>query len=512
MIALVMQSLDNSITTFPKKTRRGWVMTSRQGHGQPNPTWIPAGNEVVRRLARLMGGHGRGTIGEPFNRPMTAHFIGGCTIGDSPETGVVDAYQRVYGYPGLHIADGSAISANLGVNPSLTITAQAERAMSFWPNKGEEDPRPALGTAYRRWRPSRRARRSSRTPPRGPCGCPSSASAETFGPCRESVAGGRNHRPAGSLCDRTGRQLPRRPDRPRSPAEGSGPVRARPPSLPGRALIWRSGPNAGLRRGGPMLVGPPRRRRPARHALDSGRGGTRSGPRRRLRGAVRPAHRPAGPGGPGLLRDRAAHDAGRGDAGAGAQGDHPVRRTVVGLRGGCARRRPGDLRGQGPGLRHVLRLPADGARARRRRRAHRGAGVRPDPGPGRRARRAPRGPARCPHRLDVPRRLGGGGARRLHGAGVDRRDPGGGLRGPRPAARGRPVAPRGAAHRARPARPRALPAPDRRLPPDLDDGQHRRGAGRADPRADRRGGPGHLRSLRWGGLRRRRGGRAARHR
>ena len=82
--------------------------------------------------------------------PMTAHFIGGCAIGDSPETGVVDPYQRVYGYDGLHVVDGSAVSANLGVNPSLTITAQAERAMAFWPNKGEADPRPELGAAYRR--------------------------------------------------------------------------------------------------------------------------------------------------------------------------------------------------------------------------------------------------------------------------------------------------------------------------------------------------------------------------
>lgn len=153
IIALVMQSLDNSITTFPKKTPFGWVMSSRQGHGKPNPTWIPAGNEAVRRMARIMGGTEGGSIGEPFDRPLTAHFIGGCTIGDSVETGVIDPYQRMYGYPGLHVVDGSAVSANLGVNPSLTITAQAERAMAFWPNKGEADHRPPLGAAYERIAP-----------------------------------------------------------------------------------------------------------------------------------------------------------------------------------------------------------------------------------------------------------------------------------------------------------------------------------------------------------------------
>jgi cholesterol oxidase len=100
-----------------------------------------------------MGGTPGGSIGEPFNMPMTAHFIGGAVIGTSPEHGVVDGYQRVYNYPGLHIADGSAISANLGVNPSLTITAQAERAMSFWPNKGEADSRPPLGSDYERLAP-----------------------------------------------------------------------------------------------------------------------------------------------------------------------------------------------------------------------------------------------------------------------------------------------------------------------------------------------------------------------
>jgi cholesterol oxidase len=154
VIALVMQSRDNSITTFTRPGRFGRrVLTSRQGHGEPNPTWIPVANQVARRMAEIMGGTPGGSIGEPLDMPLTAHFIGGCTIGDSPDTGVVDPYQRVYGHPGLHVADGSAISANLGVNPSLTITAQAERAMAFWPNRDEPDPRPALGGPYHRISP-----------------------------------------------------------------------------------------------------------------------------------------------------------------------------------------------------------------------------------------------------------------------------------------------------------------------------------------------------------------------
>jgi cholesterol oxidase len=155
VIALVMQSIDNSITTFTRRSRLTGrrYLTSRQGHGAPNPTWIPVGNEAVTKMAEIVGGTAGGSIGEPFNRPLTAHFIGGCTIGDGPETGVVDAYQRMYGHPGLHVVDGSAISANLGVNPSLTITAQAERAMAFWPNKGEADPRPDLGSTYQRLEP-----------------------------------------------------------------------------------------------------------------------------------------------------------------------------------------------------------------------------------------------------------------------------------------------------------------------------------------------------------------------
>jgi cholesterol oxidase len=152
VIALVMQSVDNSITTYTKKipfTRKRYL-SSEQGHGKPNPTWIPVGNDAVRRMAATIGGRPGGSIGEPFNRPLTAHFIGGCAIGPDDEHGVIDPFQRVHNYPGLHVVDGSAISANLGVNPSLTITAQAERAMAYWPNKGETDHRPAPGTPYQR--------------------------------------------------------------------------------------------------------------------------------------------------------------------------------------------------------------------------------------------------------------------------------------------------------------------------------------------------------------------------
>ncbi|MET0951863.1 MAG: GMC family oxidoreductase, partial [Aeromicrobium sp.] len=126
IIALVMQTHDNSITTNTKRGLTGRrKLTSRQGHGAPNPAFIPPAHEAVQRMAASMEGTPGGTIGEPFNVPLTAHFMGGCAIGDSPETGVIDPYQRLYGHPGLHVIDGSAISANLGVNPSLTITAQA---------------------------------------------------------------------------------------------------------------------------------------------------------------------------------------------------------------------------------------------------------------------------------------------------------------------------------------------------------------------------------------------------
>ncbi|MGQ2910209.1 GMC oxidoreductase [Aeromicrobium sp.] len=154
IIALVMQTHDNSITTYTKRNLLGRkVLTSRQGHGAPNPAFIEPGHVAVQRMAEHMGGTPGGTIGEPFNVPLTAHFMGGACIGDSPETGVIDPYHRLYGYEGLHVVDGSAISANLGVNPSLTITAQAERAMAYWPNRGETDVRPAVGEGFRSMEP-----------------------------------------------------------------------------------------------------------------------------------------------------------------------------------------------------------------------------------------------------------------------------------------------------------------------------------------------------------------------
>jgi cholesterol oxidase len=148
IIVLVMQSLDNSLTVSRKKGRWRDKLVSQQGHGEANPTWIPVGNEVARRLADRINGVAGGSIGEMGNVPMTAHIIGGAPIGVTADEGVVDPWQRLHGYEGLHVTDGAAVTANLGVNPSLTITAQAERAMAFWPNKGDPDPRPESGSPY----------------------------------------------------------------------------------------------------------------------------------------------------------------------------------------------------------------------------------------------------------------------------------------------------------------------------------------------------------------------------
>jgi cholesterol oxidase len=145
-VLLTMQSHDNSITVSPGRTGR---LTSRPGPGVPSPRSIPQAHEVTRRVAAKIGGRPQGSWTELADIPVTAHILGGAVIGVDATHGVVDPWQRVFGAPGLHVLDGAAVSANLGVNPSLTITAQAERAMSFWPNLGSPDPRPAVGQPYR---------------------------------------------------------------------------------------------------------------------------------------------------------------------------------------------------------------------------------------------------------------------------------------------------------------------------------------------------------------------------
>jgi cholesterol oxidase len=149
IVLLAMQPLDNSITVHTAPGRFGRRrLTSKQGVGEPNPAWVPTAHDVARRVAEKIDGVPVGAITELVNRPVTGHFIGGCAIGADPSTGVIDPYHRLYGHPGLHVVDGSAVAANLGVNPSLTITALAERALALWPNRGEPDPRPPIGDRY----------------------------------------------------------------------------------------------------------------------------------------------------------------------------------------------------------------------------------------------------------------------------------------------------------------------------------------------------------------------------
>jgi cholesterol oxidase len=143
-----MQNVDSALTVSMKRSIFGKRLTSTNNSDAPNATYIPAANEVVRKIAEKNGGIAGGHIGDLIGAPFTAHFVGGCVIGDSDNSGVVDPYHRVWNYPTLHVVDGASVTANLGVNPSLTITAQAERALSMWPNRGEPDPRPPQSSSY----------------------------------------------------------------------------------------------------------------------------------------------------------------------------------------------------------------------------------------------------------------------------------------------------------------------------------------------------------------------------
>jgi cholesterol oxidase len=135
IIILVMQTLDNAIALRPRKGPFGsfWLQTE-QDPERPNPTFIPVANQTAEWFAKRTGGIAQSSVFEAlFNIPTTAHILGGAVIAPDPERGVVDSRQRVFGYENLLVCDGSAIPANVGVNPSLTITALAEHAMSHVP-------------------------------------------------------------------------------------------------------------------------------------------------------------------------------------------------------------------------------------------------------------------------------------------------------------------------------------------------------------------------------------------
>ncbi|HEY1774982.1 MAG TPA: GMC family oxidoreductase [Solirubrobacteraceae bacterium] len=153
IILLVMQTLDNAIALRPRKGPFGtlWLRTE-QDPERPNPTFIPVANEAAEWFAKRTGGIAQSSMTEAlFNIPSTAHILGGAVIADGPEQGVVDSQQRVFGYENLLVCDGSAIPANVGVNPSLTITALAEHAMSHIPPEGgpvlsvEQEPEAPIG-------------------------------------------------------------------------------------------------------------------------------------------------------------------------------------------------------------------------------------------------------------------------------------------------------------------------------------------------------------------------------
>jgi len=138
IIILVMQTLDNAIALRPRQGPFGslWLRTE-QDPEKPIPTFIPIANQAAEWFARRTGGIAQSSVTEAlFNIPTTAHILGGAVIGSDPSRGVVDARQRVFGYENLLVCDGSAIPANVGVNPSLTITALAEHAMSHVPVAG----------------------------------------------------------------------------------------------------------------------------------------------------------------------------------------------------------------------------------------------------------------------------------------------------------------------------------------------------------------------------------------
>lgn len=136
VIFLVMQNVDNAMRMVWRKTLSGGTMKIINRGQKKVPAFIPIGQEVMERYAEKVSGISQNILLEVFfNRPTTAHILGGCPMSDTREKGVVDNNMKVYGYPGFYIVDGSIVQGNIGVNPSLTITALSEYAMSMIPQK-----------------------------------------------------------------------------------------------------------------------------------------------------------------------------------------------------------------------------------------------------------------------------------------------------------------------------------------------------------------------------------------
>jgi len=136
VIFLVMQTTDNAMKMVWKKTLFGGKMKIDNRGQKKVPAYIPIGQEVMERYARKVTGVPQNILLEVFfNRPTTAHILGGCPMSENKENGVVDKNLRVHGYTGMYITDGSVIQGNIGVNPSFTIAAMAEYSISRIPQK-----------------------------------------------------------------------------------------------------------------------------------------------------------------------------------------------------------------------------------------------------------------------------------------------------------------------------------------------------------------------------------------
>ena len=154
-VIMIMQTVENRMHL--KRGRSIWTLffkglVSERDKRLPIPAVIEAGRQVVDRFAeQARGAPWSGMNDVLLNTPSTAHILGGCGIGESEATGVVDINHEAFNYPGLYVSDGSVVSSNLGVNPSLTITAMAERAMERIPDASEVEDFPPLVAPPDHW-------------------------------------------------------------------------------------------------------------------------------------------------------------------------------------------------------------------------------------------------------------------------------------------------------------------------------------------------------------------------